>query len=53
MDGNAKGGLIQFWELLTVIPCTPKDFKHSYLMTFGSQIKYEVFLKVDETKSLS
>ena len=27
MDNNAKGGLTQFQELLTVIPCAPKDFK--------------------------
>ena len=24
---TAKGGLILFWELFTVIPCAPKDFK--------------------------
>ena len=28
MDDNAKGGLTQSWELLTVIPCALKDFKH-------------------------
>ena len=27
-DDNAKGGLTQYWERLTVIPCAPKDFKH-------------------------
>ena len=27
MDDIAKVDLIQFWELLTVIPCAPKDFK--------------------------
>ena len=53
MDDTAKGGLTQFLDLLTVIPCAPKYFKryrHRYLMTFGSQIEYEVFLKVEEAK---
>ena len=27
MDNSVKGGLTQFWELLTVIPCASKDFK--------------------------
>ena len=27
IDDTAKGGLTQFWELFTVIPCAPKDFK--------------------------
>ena len=27
IDDNPKGGLTQFWELLIVIPCAPKDFK--------------------------
>ena len=27
IDDTAKGGLAQFLELLTVIPCAPKDFK--------------------------
>ena len=27
MDDTAKGGLAQFYELLTVIPCARKDFK--------------------------
>ena len=27
IDDTAKGGLTIFWELFTVIPCTPKDFK--------------------------
>ena len=27
MDDNAKGGLTQFWDLLTVTLCAPKDFK--------------------------
>ena len=27
VDDTAKGGLTQFWELFTVIPCAPKDFK--------------------------
>ena len=26
MDDNAEGVLTQFWELLTMIPCAPKDF---------------------------
>ena len=26
-DDSAKGGLTQFWELFTVIPCGPKMFK--------------------------
>ena len=26
-DNNAKRGLNQFWEFLTVIPCALKDFK--------------------------
>ena len=51
MDDSAKGGLPQFWEIFTVIPCAPKDFKrqeHCYLKTFGSQMKNEGFLKVEE-----
>ena len=27
IDDTAKGGLSQFQELFTVIPCAPKDFK--------------------------
>ena len=27
IDGSAKGGLTQFWELFTMIPCTPKYLK--------------------------
>ena len=27
MDDTAEGGLTQFWELFTVIPCASKDFK--------------------------
>ena len=27
IDDNAKGGLTQFKELFTVIPCAPRDFK--------------------------
>ena len=42
MGFNAKGGLTQFWELLTVILCVPKDFKRGYLIEFRSQIKYGV-----------
>ena len=26
-DGFAKGGLTQFWELFTMIPCAPKYLK--------------------------
>ena len=46
---SAKGGLIQFREDFTVIPCAPKDLKREwpwYLKAFGSQIKSESFLKV-------
>ena len=53
MDDNANWGLTQFWELLTMILCVPKDFKHEkrrYLITFGSKIKYKVFLKAEEAK---
>ena len=32
VDGTAKGGLPKFWELFTVIPCTPKDFERQYSM---------------------
>ena len=28
IDDSAKGGLIQFWELFTMIPCVPKYLKH-------------------------
>ena len=27
MDDTAKGGLAQFWELFTVIPCAPRHLK--------------------------
>ena len=27
MDDNAKGGLTQFWDFLTMIPCALKHFK--------------------------
>ena len=27
IDDSAKGGLTQFWELITMIPCATKDFK--------------------------
>ena len=27
IDDSAKGGLTQFWELITVIPCAPKYLK--------------------------
>ena len=27
MDDTVKGGLTQFYELFTLIPCAPKDFK--------------------------
>ena len=27
IDDSAKGGLIQFWELFTMIPCVPKYLK--------------------------
>ena len=28
MEDTDKGGLTQFLELFTVIPCAPKDLKH-------------------------
>ena len=45
MGDTAEGGLLQFWELLTVISCAPKKISTS---TFGSQIENEGFLKVEE-----
>ena len=51
MDDTAKGGLTRFWELFIVIPCAPKDFKHSYhchLKTIGSEIKNEDSLELEK-----
>ena len=51
MDHTAKGGLTIFWELFTVIPCSPKHLKrycHRYLKTFVSQIETEGLLKIEE-----
>ena len=42
MDDSAKGGLAQFSEHFTVIPCALKDFVrkyHRYLREFGSQMR--------------
>ena len=27
IDDSAKGGMTQFWELFTMIPCAPKYLK--------------------------
>ena len=46
MDNTSKGGLPRFWELFTVIPSAPKDFKrqqHCYLKTLGLQLKVRAF----------
>ena len=58
MDDTAKGGLTQFYELLTVIPCAPKDSNLNnivicpgYLKTVGSQIKNEGSLKLKKAQS--
>ena len=53
MDNNAEGCLTQLWELFTLIPYMAKDFKrywHHYMMIFVSQIKNEVFLRVQGAK---
>ena len=47
MDDTAKGGLTQFWELLTVIPCAPKDFK----LTADCPVSQAE--KVDQSDSIS
>ena len=51
IDNTAKGCLTIFWETFTMIPCTPKHLKrkqHRYLNIFGSQIKTESSLKIEE-----
>ena len=56
IDNTAKGGMTLFWELFTVIPCAPKDFKrywHWYLKTVGSQIKNEGSLKLKKVPHVS
>ena len=40
-----------FWELFTMIPCAPKDFKrqrHHYLKLFSTQIKNEGYSNVEK-----
>ena len=42
MDGYVKGGLTQFWQLLTVILCASRDVErdqHRYLTSFGLKLK--------------
>ena len=48
MDDTTKGGPTLFWELFTVIPCAPKDFKRCYLNTIGSEITNEGSLELEK-----
>ena len=54
IDDSAKGDLTQFWELITMIPCSLSDFNRQqdcYLQIFRSRIKNESPLKVEEATS--
>ena len=51
LNGSAKGGPIQFWELFTMILCTLKEFRRYHDRNMGtpvSQIKYEGSSNVEE-----
>ena len=41
INDAAKGGLAQYWDLLTVIPCAPRHLERSqhYFETFGFKLK--------------
>ena len=42
MDDIAKGGMTQFQELFTVIPCEPEDFKRYTCLSILATFNYRV-----------